>query len=160
MESKKSTFWKFALGFLGLIILAIALFFAWNIYSFKKGEKAVNDLAEGLERAGEELYKLQLADTVGGKTPQETLSLYIEAVEAGDYELASKYFVIEKQEEQLENIRRLTSESKTQYLELLTDALNKNGEYETQDQKYYSFDEPILIRVGLYPSNVWKILEI
>lgn len=32
-------------------------------------------------------------DTYGGKTPQETLDLFVAALRAGDVELASKYFV-------------------------------------------------------------------
>ena len=35
------------------------------------------------------------ADTWGGKTPQETLDLFIDALRKGDVELASKYFLIE-----------------------------------------------------------------
>jgi hypothetical protein len=35
------------------------------------------------------------ADTYGGKTPEETLKLFIEALKAGDIELASKYFALE-----------------------------------------------------------------
>ncbi|MBI4130673.1 hypothetical protein HY468_05120, partial [Candidatus Roizmanbacteria bacterium] len=32
-------------------------------------------------------------DTYGGATPEETLALFIAALEAGDIELASKYFL-------------------------------------------------------------------
>ena len=51
------------------------------------------------------------ADTYGGKTPQETLDMFISAVEKGDYELASKYFVVERQNKELEDLRE--SEKKT-----------------------------------------------
>jgi hypothetical protein len=54
------------------------------------------DKADALEAA----YK---ADTYGGATPEETLKLFIDALEKKDYELASKYFVVEEQEE---NVRR------------------------------------------------------
>jgi len=40
-------------------------------------------------------------DTYGGATPEETLQLFIKAFQAGDLELASKYFIIEKREEYL-----------------------------------------------------------
>jgi len=33
-------------------------------------------------------------DTYGGKTPEETLNLFIEALKKEDLELASKYFVL------------------------------------------------------------------
>jgi len=40
-------------------------------------------------------------DTYGGATPEETLRLFITAFKASDLELASKYFIIEKQAEYL-----------------------------------------------------------
>lgn len=43
------------------------------------------------------------ADTYGGDTPEETLRLFVEALEAKDYELAAKYFVPENQAENLSN---------------------------------------------------------
>ena len=51
------------------------------------------DKAAALEAA----YK---ADTYGGATPEETLKLFIDALEKKDYELASKYFVAEEQGKQ------------------------------------------------------------
>lgn len=38
-------------------------------------------------------------DQYGGATPEETLRLFVEALESKDYELATKYYHIEKQEE-------------------------------------------------------------
>lgn len=46
----------------------------------------------------EDLKKQYAADTYGGRTPEETLQLFIDALKKGDIDLASKYFVIEKQE--------------------------------------------------------------
>lgn len=37
-------------------------------------------------------------DTYGGATPEETLRLFVEALEKRDYELAAKYFVPEERE--------------------------------------------------------------
>ena len=37
-------------------------------------------------------------DTYGGATPEETMQMFIKAFQAGDLELASKYFIIEKRE--------------------------------------------------------------
>ncbi len=38
-------------------------------------------------------------DTYGGDTPEETMDMFIEALKAGDLELASKYYVVELQGE-------------------------------------------------------------
>ncbi len=44
----------------------------------------------------EELHKKYENDHYGGKTPEETLALFIEALKKKDYKLASKYYVAEK----------------------------------------------------------------
>lgn len=49
----------------------------------------------------QELKEQYENDIYGGATPEETLSLFIGALEAGDVELASKYFVIDEQEQSL-----------------------------------------------------------
>lgn len=53
-------------------------------------------------------------DTYGGKTPEETFDLYLAALKKGDLELASKYFVMEKQKQRLEQLKKedLTSYTK------------------------------------------------
>ncbi len=47
------------------------------------------------------LSKPYREDTYGGKTPEETWGMFLDALKKGDVELASKYFVPEKQEEWL-----------------------------------------------------------
>ncbi len=46
-----------------------------------------------MEKAYEAYIKSQTPDEYGGKTPQETLDLFVAALRKGDVELASKYFV-------------------------------------------------------------------
>ncbi len=46
-----------------------------------------------------EMSKPYREDTYGGKTPEETWAMFIDALKKDDAELASKYFVPEKQEE-------------------------------------------------------------
>jgi len=41
------------------------------------------------------------ADIYGGETPEETWSMFLEALKKEDFELASKYFVVDKQAEYL-----------------------------------------------------------
>ncbi len=40
----------------------------------------------------------QLNDKIGGYTPEQTVDLFIAALKKRDYDLASKYFVIDEQE--------------------------------------------------------------
>lgn len=52
------------------------------------------------------LEKAYREDSYGGATPEETLKLYVEALEKGDFEEASRYFAVEKQSDFLEVIKK------------------------------------------------------
>ena len=110
---KISNYLKFIAGFLGVIVVVFVLYVGgvWAVRAYQQwqGEKAVQKTVENLKKFEAEDYAKAMADTYGGKTPQETLQMYISAVEKGDYELASKYFIGDKQEggvEEFKNIRK------------------------------------------------------
>ena len=158
-EEGKRKYWKFSVAFVAMIFLAVGSVIAWRMYQTNERAENLRRLAQQVEREQEALYQKQLADTYGGKTPQETLRLYIEAVEKGDYELASRYFVIEKQEGELESFKKATNDFIDEYNDLLNQAARNKGNY-TTDGNYFSIDKPILVRMIKYPSGVWKIIEI
>ena len=99
-------------------------------------------MAEALKKAEQEDYKRAMADTYGGKTPQETLQMYIDAVEKGDYELASKYFIGDNQEKELRSFDGATKEFIKNYLNLLNEAIKNQGNY-SWDKTYFSINKPI-----------------
>src|SRR3989344_4310089 len=80
---------KFIAGFVVIIGLSLASLYLLQNY-FNPERKAERRLAE--------LERLYAEDTYGGQTPEETLQLFIDALKAGDIDLASKYFVIESRE--------------------------------------------------------------
>ena len=84
---------KHALAFLGILIVVLLALAIWEGYKIERQRDAVLGISDALKREQEENYRRAMTDTYGGKTPQETLRMYIDAVEKGDYELASKYFV-------------------------------------------------------------------
>ena len=94
----KRKLWKFVVVFLAIILIAVAGYWAWTAYlspEAKRSRAATENyerLYKGLVTDFEDAMK---ADTWGGKTPQETLDLFIDALRKGDVELASKYFLIE-----------------------------------------------------------------
>ena len=158
---RKKVFWIVIGAFLALFVLVVGLV-AWRAFDTWRGRESVELLYEGLKRGQEELYQRQLADTYGGTTPQETLQMYIEAVEAGDYELASKYFIEENRGREIDSSNKLTPDKLGNYINLLNLALDKldtEGKYDS-DEKYFSIYEPIYIGMVLYPNGIWKIVEI
>ncbi len=94
-NNTKSSFLKFAIGFLSIVVFTSAIYVVWiNLLSpqAKAGREAKKNYAQYL--AWEKKYKAAMAeDTFGGGTPQETLNLFIAALEKEDVDLAVKYFM-------------------------------------------------------------------
>ncbi|MEK7560005.1 MAG: hypothetical protein AAB522_01760, partial [Patescibacteria group bacterium] len=97
-------FWKFLVGFLAIMIAGFFLLLWANVYHNGK-----TDEQKSAEQYLKDLKKAYENDTYGGKTPEETLQLFIDALKKGDIELASKYFVIEKQEDRKESLEKVKS---------------------------------------------------
>src|SRR3989338_11220123 len=83
------------------IIVSVAIlgggFFA-GIYSYDyywqwQNNKDLRNLVKSYEQAREDEEARKMADTFGGKTPQETLQMFIDAVEAGGHDLGGKDFL-------------------------------------------------------------------
>lgn len=119
MENKKRYF-KFIAGFFGIIagvfILSNIALWGWQKYDLWQGQKAVQKLAEGLKKIEQENYQRAMADIYGGKTPQETLWMYIDAVKNEDFELASKYFRDPYRDEQKRILNSINQNNKISFL--------------------------------------------
>lgn len=142
-----------------IVAVFVVVGYGYPAYKGWSGRKGVENLAKALEQAEKEDYKLALADTYGGKTPQETLGMFIKAVEDGDYELASKYFIIPKQEEWRNNLK----DSKN-IEEFLSDTRKikeniNNGRY-SDEKDWFLLEAPIYTKLLKYPAGNWKIMEI
>ena len=156
-------YWKFVVGFfaviIGVFILINTSFWLWEKYNMWQGQKRVQQTVEALKKFEEEDYQKAMADTYGGKTPQETLKMYIEAVEKGNYELASKYFIGDKQEGELRSFKNSIREDILNIISLLKQTLKSQGSFST-NKNGYIIRKPILVNFKLYPNGIWKIIEI
>ncbi len=148
--------------FWGIGLFFVALFLAVEGYSYYdqwQGEKKVEELAQLLAKIEKEAFDKKAADKIGGKTPQETLDMFIKAVEVGDYELASKYFVIERQEEWKKHLPEVALAKKINtLLNPLREVKNSKGAYLNKDR--YFVDEPVAVDFVRYPQGNWKIEKI
>src|SRR3989344_2715903 len=150
----------FGVGIFFVVVFVFLLIIeGWNYYNQWKGEKRIDELAQELRHLDREDYERKAADKIGGKTPKETLELFIQAVENGDYELASKYFVVEKQEEELKSLQNSPKENIKNVMELLKQAKISKGSYSLTKNQFI-VRKPILVNFILYPSDNWKIEEI
>lgn len=145
---------KFMGGFLAIITLSLATLYITQTY-FSPERQAERRLAD-LERRYAE-------DTYGGKTPEETLELFINALKAGDIELASKYFVLDKQEEWLENLRVVKNKNFLQ--EMIGDLQRPREKKSTNKNQatFYIYNDnkqlAIAINVARGPNGIWKIVD-
>lgn len=88
----------------------------------------------------EEKYK---NDLYGGETPEQTLQMFIAALKAGDTELASKYFVIEKQAEWRGKLEQTEEKgSLPKFISKLT-AINTKTEGKNFTDNIYQFSHDI-----------------
>lgn len=109
-----------------------------------------------------ELYK---KDTYGGKTPEETLQLFIDALKKGDTDLAAKYFVPEKQKKEAEDLK-LGKKNNVLYLTIADLEKTKIGS-EISDGKYrfttYDDNKNAEFQFDLVlnkTNSIWKITNL
>ena len=75
---------------------------AWEKYSADKKDAELNAELAAARAHSNELYA---ADTIGGKTPEETIDLFITALKKGDALLASGYYKLDVREKALASLK-------------------------------------------------------
>ena len=120
----------------------------WRYFAPLRAEqKELRASIEAWEQEGKDLIKLYKKDTHGGDTPEETLLLFITALEMEDYELASKYYLVEQQEEQL---RIFTKMKRPEfYINIL----------KTYERQLIPFDNGIVYEIEFFNNGEQKHLE-
>lgn len=112
-----------------------------------------------------EREEFEKKDTYGGKTPEETYQLFLQALEKQDIELASKYFVREKQAEIKQRLSRIKERGGWQFM--LDDLAGKTSKLEKKSitESWYRItpldknNQPIAF-IELKksePTSLWKI---
>lgn len=122
-------------------------------------------LAEEYAR-GAKINALEKMDTYGGATPQETWKLFVAALEAGDTDLAAKYFVIEKQDEMRVFLKKEKEGDTLKYILADFKTIEKEKMFESKkdfdfitkpDIQGYTFNYSLHYSTT---SNLWKIYEL
>jgi hypothetical protein len=162
--SKRKIIW---LG--GVVIVALI---AWWGYGKYQDESIFRRLQTGGEKAlsGEEFQQITRilsakykADTYGSTTPEGTLAMFIEALKKGDADLASRYFIPEKQ---VEEKRRIEAGFKSGGVKTLLGILNrphtgslyKNGyNYSLSTFDVNGVEEYSHTFVKNSYTNIWKL---
>jgi len=144
----------------GVVVFCLALELGWDLRTAWEPQRGLRAWV----KFGQEVEKLYRQDKDGGKTPEETMSLFLDALRRGDTDQASKYFILDKQDQWREDLAKIKADG---YLDEMVEdvsraTLAEKGEIETT---YYmkSFDEsgkelstPIILNFN-QKSGVWKI---
>lgn len=163
-EKKESSYGRLALRYFVLTVGFFALYVVgYNLYGFveqKIAQRGVAQFAGNLKAAQEQEDARRRQDTYGGKTPQETLRLYIEAVEKRDFDLASKYFVWSEQKKERDSLGRNEEKILNSYVAQLRESFAQGGEM-SYDGSSYVYRRPLYVNLVKYEQNgVWKIASI
>ncbi len=87
---QKKSYWKFVLSFLAIIV---ALFVGYPILKTLYNNYFAQKGFDAYFSAEQDYLSALKNDKYGGKTPQETYFMYLDALKKGDISLASKYYI-------------------------------------------------------------------
>ena len=76
------------------LLIAVAGYIAGNLTKYGLDVRKADKMVERFQGSLEEPYK---KDIYGGKTPEETWAMFLDALKKGDIDLASKYFAVDEQ---------------------------------------------------------------
>lgn len=132
--------------------------------------KYYSDTSDPQYRAEQQLKELQkqyAEDPYGGNTPEETLRLFIEALKAGDTDLAAKYFILDKQEKWKRDLAVIKDKG------LLDDTIkdlerlrkryplgNDNNRFIFEFDALKSDELTMQADISRGPNGKWKIIDI
>jgi len=118
-------------------------------------------------KAAKELEKLYADDNIGGKTPEETLQMFLDAVKKEDFDLASQYAIFDLRPEIKNKLTEYkNSEYWQAYLGWLSSAkksFKKDYDFGPNSATYESFDNQgrrvIFVSLVKNKNYIWKINE-
>jgi hypothetical protein len=157
----------FILGTCFVILFLIFGFYYLNNNSNNK-EESLEEKYKKVEETLSSYQKKLEADNYGGKTPQETLNLFIQALEKEDIEEASKYFWIDmKNSKDVWKNALLKAKEEKKLMDIVS--LLKKAQYEegssSQDVAWFSVknkdglaEYSIVLKLNRN-TGVWKIEE-
>src|SRR3990167_1542628 len=126
----------------GPVLILVVLILVWGI-PYLTGKYQTWQLNREYNKLAEPYY----TDTYGGATPEETYDLFIDALKDGDIELASKYFVIEKQDDWRETLNKFKDNDALGQFILELKSINKIWKKsEKSDETTVSFTYPNVIK--------------
>ncbi len=155
------TYLRFAILFFAVVLIVAGGYFVWDRF-FKY------DVMKVYQAAEKKYVAAMKADTYGGKTPKETLDLFVAALRANDVDLASKYFLLDENASREKWVEYLTAIKAKGLLCKMAEDISKKpisdlkNIIDENDFKFVLYDSSgkvgsrIDMRLNTY-TKVWKI---
>lgn len=147
---------KMSLGLLAILILGLLVFEGVRLYRYQSDLKPLADYNAYLDKFR--------GDTYGGKTPEETLKLFVAALKAGDVDLASKYFALDKNASREKWVKYLQDVKDRNLLATMAKDIETEAKPVTSEIKEYAYyvlynsDGTAGVTIDLVLNgNIWKI---
>ena len=155
--------------FIAVVIFSVLAFFGYIVGGVVKYNIDIRKADKAVERFQGSLEQPYKEDTYGGKTPEETWAMYLDALKKGDIDLASRYYAVGDQKEAEEWHKKLIQENKLEEIIKESEILRKSKNQPLSvDEVYYSYDtfseefqQILTARVVFYLNpytKIWKIL--
>lgn len=160
--------WKFSIALIAIILVVFFGLEIWSSY-FSQTARQSREIQANYQKYLNVQNKYEAAmkaDTYGGKTPEETLGMFIDALKKGDVELASKYFALREDgsgnPQWLEELKEKETSGK---LEEIINLLSRAKSAGSSIENHYGFEildnlgestADIGLSFNIY-SQVWKI---
>ena len=123
---------------LAVVLASLAGFRIWDKY-------LANDEYRAYQETESRYSEAMTQDTYGGKTQEETISLFITALKAKDVDLASKYFILDSNLSRDRWLRTLTIFKEQGILDDMVSDIEKNPSI-------------VELKFNEY-SHVWKVVN-
>jgi len=129
-----------------IILVAVFIFlaiFGWFIWQYLYPSYQMWRIGEGNKKFEQGFMAMLKNDTYGGKTPEETYNLYVEALKRSDTEAASRYFYWERQVAQKTKLDELITKGELDkyIVDLPKWSEMREEEYDVEGTKQYSWLE-------------------
>ena len=156
-----------------ILVVLIGAYFAWANYLSPEaaGRRKMEENVAKYESYINTYEAAMKADIYGGKTPQETLDMFVAALKKEDMDLASKYFALDTNENSPDYLTRKKWESgliDIRNNNKVSEVISKLGSLKIQEKddfgnaSFQSLDEKGLVDISVNfifnkYSGVWKI---
>lgn len=177
-RKKNIKFFKLRHIIIFIIFLIFGLITSWLIWYFSAEVQQARQYKKDAEILVAKIQKQEeeyAIDTYGGETPEETYGMFLQALKMEDIDLASKYFILGKQEEYKQFLIDIKNNNKwDEMIEDLFNPDNQKGEMKENNTyviRVYNIENYLIAQAVLkIPSafagtekeslsNIWKIIE-